>query len=245
MTLIIFLLSITTDSLFAADRVYLFAEHLYEEGDYPAALAEFRRYRFLADPLAGDVPEKIVRCLAAMERFPEALAESGRLAPAARKELLTGWIYFMAGKYDSTRFVLDRGGSPLSGEAGKLVGLSYAEEYDFKHAAGYLALPPPTAGRRSLWAAAALSLIPGGGHYYAGKFDDGIYSTLIVGTASLLAYYYHGQREGLKFGLTLSAAVVFYAGSIYGGLNACQNHNRFLDEQYLERIREENALKIK
>jgi hypothetical protein len=245
MTLVFFLLSFPTDSLFAADRIYLFAEHLYEEGDYPSALAEFRRYRFLTDSTAGDVPEKIVRCLTALERYDEALAESGRLAPAARKELFTGWIYFMAGKYDSTRSVLGRSEPQLSAEAKKLLGLSYAEEYDFEHAADYLALPPPPSGRRSLWAATAFSMIPGGGHYYAGKYDDGIYSTLIVGTAALLAYYYHGRPEGLKFGLALSTAVVFYAGSIYGGLNACQNQNRYLDEQYLARIREENPMNVK
>jgi tetratricopeptide (TPR) repeat protein len=241
MILLAFLICFPTDSLFAADRVYLFAEHLYEQGDYKGALAEFRRYVFLADPPAGDVPEKIIRCLVAMERYDEAREECGRLEPGPR-DLLTGWIYFLSGNYDSTRAVLGRTGPPYAGDKKKLFGLSYAEEYDIKNAGAYLDLPRPAPKYRSLWLGAGFSLIPGGGHFYAGKFDDGIYSMVIVGTASLLAYYYHGRQEGLKFGLSLSAAALFYAGSIYGGLNACQNQNRYLNERYLERVREENSI---
>jgi len=245
MTLIAFLLCFPTDSLFAQDRIYLFAEHLYDEGDYPAALAEFRRYVFLTDSPPADVPEKIVRCLVALERYDEARAECGRLGPSTRRDILTGWIYFMAGNYDSTLAVIGRIGPPPVAEARKLMGLSYAEDYDFKNAGDYLILPQPAPRYRSLWLGAGFSLIPGGGHFYAGKIDDGIYSMLIVGTASLLAYYYHGRKEGLKFGLALSAAAVFYAGSIYGGLNACQNQNRFRNERYLEQVREENLINFK
>jgi len=245
MNLLVFIICFPTDSLFAPDRVYLFAEHLYEEGDYRGALAEFRRYIFLTDSPPGDVPEKIVKCLLAMERYDEARAECGQWAPSARREYFTGWIYFRAGNYDSTRAVIKRTGPPYAAEARRLLGLSFAEDDDFKNAGVYISLPQPLPRRRSLWAGGAFSLIPGGGHFYAGKPDDGIYSALIVGTASLLAYYYHGRQEGMKFGVSLTAAIVFYAGSIYGGLNACQNQNRFVNERYRERVREENFINFK
>lgn len=245
MTLLAFLFCFTTDSLFAADRVYLFAEHLYAQGDYGGALAEFRRYVFLTDSPPVDVPEKIIRCLVTMERYDEARIECERLEPSDRKEILLGWTYFLAGNYDSTRVVLGRNGPPNAAEARKLMGLSYAEEYDFNKAGKYLTLPQPLPRYRSLWLGAGFSLIPGGGHFYAGKIDDGIYSMLIVGTASLLAYYYHERQEGVKFGVTLSVAALFYAGSIYGGLNACQNQNRYLSEGYLGQVREENPVNDK
>jgi tetratricopeptide (TPR) repeat protein len=232
-------------NLFTPDRVYQFAEHLYSQGDYQAALAEYRRYFFLTDSPPEDVTEKIIKCLAALGRYDEALTDCARLGMTAQKDYYAGAVYFLAGNYDSARARLDRAGAPYDSAARKMIGLSFAEEYDFKNAGGYLALPPVSPGRRSPFAGGAFALVPGGGHFYAGKIDDGIYSFLVVGIASILSYYYHERGENLKFGIALTAAAVFYAGNIYGGINACQNFNRAENERYLEKIREANPIDLK
>ena len=44
------------------------------------------------------------------------------------------------------------------------------------------------------------------------------------------------KDEDIKFGISLGAAILFYAGNIYGGVNAVRNHNYYENEKYLEKI---------
>ncbi|GAG68121.1 unnamed protein product, partial [marine sediment metagenome] len=83
---------------------------------------------------------------------------------------------------------------------------------------------------------ALCSLFPGGGHFYCGRIGDGIFSFFVVGLSSLLAYHYHHQDEDIKFGISLSAAILLYAGNIYGGINAVRNYNYYENEEYLREI---------
>jgi hypothetical protein len=84
-----------------------------------------------------------------------------------------------------------------------------------------------------------LSLFPGGGHFYAGRFGDGLYSFIVVGTAALLTYYYHNQDEDIKFGIALGVTILLYGGNIYGGVNAVRNYNYYENEKYLQQIIQE------
>ncbi len=236
------LASLVLDDLLTTDNVRRFADTLYAQEQYQEALGEYRRGRFLATGPDSIVDIRIIRCLLYLERYPDALAEARLLPEAASRSFYEGLVFFHAGEYDSARSYLNNPDLKSVPASRRILGLSYAEEYDFVGAGQYFDLPVPGPGHRHPWLGGVMSLFPGAGHFYAGRIDDGIYSLLVVGTASLLAWYYHDREENTKFACALAAGIVFYGGSIYGGINAVQNYNLAENEEYLERIREENPI---
>ena len=149
-----------------------------------------------------------------------------------------GLVHFTAGRMDSARTYLHRVAVPYKEEAARLIGVGYAYEYDFVAAAKYIELPeqPPSYKKGAF--GAMLSLFPGGGHFYTGRYGDGLYSLLVVSAAGLLSYYYYDRGEDIKFGFSLGAAILLYAGNIYGGINSVRNYNYYENEKYLKKILE-------
>jgi len=222
--------------MFEPQNMLTFAEHLYAQEDYAAALHEYRRYLFLGDSVDPAVYERIVECLTRLSRYREAVAESQNIADVNRRNYTTGLVYFTAGEMDSARAYLNRVAVPYAEEAKRLVGLGYAYEFNFHEAASYIKLPEHKPYYKKPVFGALLSLFPGGGHFYAGRYGDGLYSLLVVGAAGLLSYYYYDREEDIKFGFSLGAAIMLYAGNIYGGINAVRNFNYYENEKYLQEI---------
>jgi TM2 domain-containing membrane protein YozV len=98
-----------------------------------------------------------------------------------------------------------------------------------------LALPH----KSPLLAAALSTLLPGSGKVYCGRTFDGIYSLLLVGGSSWLAYEGfrdHGvsSGKGWVFG---GAAALLYAGNIYGSGIAARIYNQGETEKLLNDVR--------
>jgi hypothetical protein len=239
MIIILFLYSQTINA-FDADNVFKFAEHLYAQKDYGAALNEYRRYRFLADSLEPDLPEKIIDCLVHLDKYNEALIESNNIEDAQKREYIRGMIFFTAQEYDSSRSYLTDIKEPYTAAARKTMGLSYAYEFRFNEAGQFIDLPkdPPTYKKPALGALCAL--FPGGGHWYCGRIGDGVFSFFLISTSALLSYYYHHEDEEIKFDICLAATGLFYAANIYGGVNAVHNYNYYENEKYLKQIIDNN-----
>lgn len=235
MVILVFII-IGQGELFEPHNIQEFADYLYTREDYAAALAEYRRYQFLSDSVEEYVHERIIDCLTRLERYEEAIAAADNLIDINKRNLTIGLVYFTSGAMDSSRVYLERVDIPYDADARRLIGLGYAYEFKFDNAATYIQLPesPPSYKQPAL--GALFSIVPGGGHFYTGRIGDGIYSFLVVGTAALLSYYYHDRDEKVKFGLSLSAAILFYAGNIYGGINSVRNYNYHENEKYLQRI---------
>ncbi|HEC78945.1 MAG TPA: hypothetical protein ENI34_07370 [candidate division WOR-3 bacterium] len=229
--IVLFLFSQT--ELFAPDKIVRFADFLYEEKDYSAALNEYRRYLFLADSIPEITYERIIDCLVQLKRYDEAVKESNSIKNTGRRNFIKGEIFFRAGIYDSSRYYLNLAGLPYKERAKELTGLTYANEFRFQEAGNYLKLPGNLPHYKKPILGAIFSLLPGGGHFYCGRIGDGFFSLLIVGAATGLSYYYHSQKEELKFGVSLGTAVLFYMANIYGGINAVRNYNYYQNEKYL------------
>ena len=231
---ILFLLA--QSELFEPHNVLKFADHLYAQQDYTAALSEYRRYLFLGDSSAEYIYERIVECLTQLGRYNEAVIESENIEDANRRHYTKGVIYFAAGAVDSSRKYLHLVDIPYKNDARRTIGLGYAYEFEFDNASDYIILPRSKPSYKKPALGAVFSLIPGGGHFYAGRFGDGLYSFIVVGTAALLAYYYYDRDEEIKFGFALGAAILLYGGNIYGGINAVRNYNYYENEKYLQQI---------
>jgi hypothetical protein len=230
------LFMICQSALFEPENMLMFAEHLYVQEDYAAALHEYRRYIFIYDTVDEYIYERIVECLTRLGRYHEAMHESENLCDTNKRNFTKGLIFFTAGEMDSSRNYLHRVDIPYEADARKTIGVGYAYEFNFHEAASYIRLPENKPSYKNIAVGAFLSIFPGGGHFYAGRYGDGLYSFLIVGTAALLSYYYYDRDEDIKFSFALGATILFYGGNIYGGINAVRNYNYHENEKYLEQI---------
>ncbi|MCK4250649.1 hypothetical protein KAX97_04350 [candidate division WOR-3 bacterium] len=238
MTLLLLFLHVQTINIFSQENIIKFANHLYAQEDYAAALNEYRRYQFLTDSMHEDIPEIIIDCLVKLKRFDQAIKESTELKNNTKRDFIKGWIFFLAGKYDSSRIYLKRVGLPYKEDVEKIMGLGYAYEFRFHQAGEYIELPDKAPKYKKPVLGAIYALFPGGGHFYCGRIGDGIFSFLVISTSALLSHYYYNRKEDIKFSVSLGAAILFYAANIYGGINAVQNYNYYQDEHYLQRILE-------
>jgi tetratricopeptide (TPR) repeat protein len=198
--------------LFEPENIGKFADYLYNQEDYAAALNEYRRHLFLSDSAKEKTRDRIIDCLVRLGKNEEAIAESESIDDANKRYFTKGMVYFAAGDFDSSRAYLQSVDVPYKTDARRLIGLGYASDYVFDSAAGYIELPSNRPTHRLPALGALFSLVPGGGHVYAGRFGDGIYSFLVVGTAALLSYYYCERDENVKFGISLTAAILLYTG---------------------------------
>lgn len=235
MIILTFLLIFQTE-MFEPENIQKFADHLYAREDYSAALSEYRRYLFVADSAEPYIYERIVDCLTRLERYGEAISEADNIRDDNKRIFAIGMVYFAAGEMDSSRAYLQSVEIPYQSDARRLIGLGYAYEYNFPRAGEYIALPdnPPVYKQPLL--GALFSIVPGGGHFYTGRVGDGIYALFAVSTAALLSYYYYERDESIKFGFSLGAAILLYAGNIYGGINAVRNYNYNVNETYFQRV---------
>lgn len=224
--------------LFEPENILKFADYLYTQEEHVAALNEYRRYMFLTDSIRKDIPEKIIECLLQLKKYDEAIIETVRLNNRLKRDFTKGWIYFLAGEYESSRNHLHQIKGHYLKDAEKIIGLGYAYEYRFQEAGEYIELPDKKPSYKKPLLGVICGVLPGGGHLYSGRIGDGIFSFLVVGTTGLISYYYHNRDEDLKFGISLGAAILFYTGSIYGGINAVRNYNYFQNEDYLQKILE-------
>ena len=236
MTLLLILLYTQTINTFSAENVLAFANHLYIQEDYAAALNEYQRYQFLTDSMRSDIPARIVDCLINLQRYDEALVKCNDIKDEVQREFTKGTVFFVAQQYDSSRTHLMDIGKLYGKEANKIIGLSYAFEFRFQKAEEYLSLPPDKPTYKKPGLGALCALFPGGGHWYCGRIGDGIFSFFLVSTSALLSYYYHQENENIKSNICLGATILFYTANIYGGINAVRNYNYYQNEKYLQRI---------
>jgi len=222
--------------MFEPENILKFADYLYCQKDYNAAVNEYRRYLFLTDSVPEDIPEKIIDCLVKLKRFAEAINESARLKDITKRDYTKGFVYFLAERYDSSRNYLSRVGIPYKESVKRLIGLGYSYEFRFAEAGKYIDLPRPPPSYKKPALGGLFSIFPGGGHFYCGRIGDGLFSFLVVSASAFLSYYYYDRDEDIKFGISLGAAILFYAGNIYGGINAVRNYNYYENEKYLREI---------
>jgi len=220
--------------LFNPDQVLKFADYLYLQADFNSALNEYRRYLFLCDSNKQEVNEKIIDCLVRLKRYDEAIKSADYLSDTTAAVYTKSLIYLLKGDYPIVRELLKNMIDETKSK--RLIGLSYAGEFNFLKAKEFIDIPHPLPKHKSPVIGGLFSLFPGGGHFYCQRVGDGIYSMLVITTGSLVSYYCYHQNEKTKFYISLGISIIFYAGNIYGGINAVHNYNYYENEKYREII---------
>ncbi|MGQ9464487.1 MAG: tetratricopeptide repeat protein [bacterium] len=227
--MIIFLIFLQSE-IFSSDQVLKFADYLYLQEDYNSAVNEYWRYLFLIDSNRTEIYEKIIDCLVRLKRYDEAIKVADALDDTIATIYAKSKIYLIKGDYPIVRKLLEN--MIYDTDARRLIGLSYAGEFNFLKAKEFIDLPNPFPRHKNPFLGGLFSLFPGGGHFYCKKIGDGIYSMLVVTTGALVSYYYYHNNEQAKFYTALGFTVLFYAGNIYGGINAVRNYNYYENAKY-------------
>ncbi len=220
--------------LLNSNRVLEFADYLYLEGDFNSALNEYRRYLFLCDSNEEEVSDKIIDCLIRLKRYDETFAFLKYFTDTTKILYTKSWIYLLKEEYSTVRELLK---GRINDQKSKLyIGLSYAGEFNFLKAKEFIELPGPLPKSKSPFLGGLFSIIPGCGHFYCGRFGDGLYSLLVIGAGSAISYYYHHNKANTKFYISLGITSVLYAGNIYGGINAVRNYNYYENVKFRDLI---------
>ncbi len=217
--------------------VLSFAEHLEKEGDYFAAISEYKRYMHLRGGEVDSILYRIAGIYQEMGRYGNALDAVERVKErnnTYRFEL--GRVYFRAGDYREAR----ESWNALARDT--LIGLTFLRERDFGKA-GDIFGPLGSPERKSpLLAGLLSSTVPGSGRAYAGRAGDGIFSFFVTVGSGLIAYHYYSSDRNLPAAGFGVLSLTLYLGEIYGAANSCRIRNEKEEEDFLKRVESEIGL---
>jgi TolA-binding protein/TM2 domain-containing membrane protein YozV len=92
--------------------------------------------------------------------------------------------------------------------------------------------------------AGALSVIPGAGQLYVGRYQDALIAFLINAGLILAAYESFDNELYALGGLITVLELGFYAGNIYGAVTSAHKYNRKATHQFIEHLKENSKIKF-
>lgn len=85
--------------------------------------------------------------------------------------------------------------------------------------------------------AGALSIIPGAGYLYSGRYRDAL-TSFLVNSALMYATYEAFDNDSNALGCILSFVEIgFYSGNIYGSVNSAHKYNRGQTTRFIENLK--------
>jgi len=169
--------------------------------------------------------------------------------------------YFPQAAVDLAQFTRDFQSIPLTGDAKYLAGLSLVNVGLWKQARAFftnlssigpdcayrsactnlaaLCLKGDRLPRKAPWLAGVMSaIIPGLGQVYSDRYLDGLSAFLITGgLGTITAYCFLDDKIDDAFGYVAGVfGAVYYIANIYGAVNAAQNGNMIIRENYKNHV---------
>jgi len=204
-----------------------FAERLENEGDYFRAITEYKRYWFYSQ----DKPDSIIYKIAKIylrEKLPDNAVDI--LKYINKKDTMYKKIcaiaYLQTGNYEKARELW---------KDNNFTGLTYLHQRKFNIAGKYLK-DIGTPDRKSPIIGTLLSIIPGGGKFYAGRGWDGFMSFVGIVSTAIPAYYASKRNDKIKEYIYGGVSLFFYLGNIYGGWLAVKVYNDKSEEKFISAV---------
>jgi len=245
-----------------APDILKFADELYRQGDHFRAISEYKRYLYFfpADSLQLATQFRIGQAYQAQGKWQFALQSYAPLLQAdsarywQRKAYLSSIVvayrqgdYSRSGELADQLFAYCAPADTCWQEGHLLKGLVAARQYDWEQArqefmpvspvltslaADGLRLP-----RRSPVVAGLLSaLLPGMGQTYAGRWQDGGFSFLLISAAAWATYQAHEDDHTVRLAVFGLGGGVFYLGNIYGAIAAALQFNHRVQVHHFRHI---------
>lgn len=154
-------------------------------------------------------------------------AHTGRQQVRDRAWDRLGWIYLENGKIDQARRSFEK-----ISPAGRIT-------YHIKEIVAAMDRPRKQLPYKSPVIAGLLSIIPGGGYLYCGRYQDAWISFLLTSSLGIAAYESF-DKDLYALGSVISVVNLgFYGGSIYGGITSAYKYNQRAYDGFIDRLREQ------
>lgn len=206
-------------------------------GDRMAALQRLRALTDgdILDSVAVDAYFLMAECLLLLNNPSQAVLQLNNLillseddAVKDRAYLRIGWIHIEQLDWAGARRALSRMTEPgrLQQRVGRLE--SALEQADH--------LP-----RKNPALAGALSILPGAGQLYCGRYQDAL-SAFIVNVGLFWASYEAFDNDlNVLGGLLAVTGLGFYAGNIYSAVSSAHKYNRSQGERFVEQLKQQSV----
>ncbi len=239
---------------FSEDSILLFANSLYEEGDYKGALLEYKRLLTLSNRKTKDslIYFKIALCYEKQKDYKNAISnyqlsvyenELSLFKIAINKTRIKEYnesLNYI--KENKKEINFDKIGVVYTINLISISNYTLAKEYMLKNSPfeenyynslrnrldkilkGYEKLP-----EKNPYLAAFFSvIIPGSGKFYSEKWFDGLFSLSFISSTAIFAtlYFMNNGLTSWQAWTLVGTGVVFYFGDIYGSFKAAENYNK-------------------
>lgn len=92
--------------------------------------------------------------------------------------------------------------------------------------------------------AGVLSIVPGGGYAYTGRYQDAFMALVVNGILIWAAYEaFDNEMPALGAGITV-VGFGFYAGNIYGGVSSAHKYNYNQTQNFIKRLRQNTKISL-
>lgn len=252
----LFLVSICILEISAQNRDTLFADYLFQKGYYQFALVEYERLLYKYPDSITNWEFRIGLCNFYQNQFEQALAQLKNMKSSDKANSDSVNLY--AGISALRLNYIDKASSYL--EASSIEESSIYKSYisfvknDHKKAKSQISHIPDssvnsfkaqglkqvfddasTVSKKHYAPAFLLSLIPGLGHVYTGRYGDAAMTAMTVTTGALITSYYAYHKSYGRAYTTGTITGLFYAGGIYGALMSVKIYNRNASNQLQKR----------
>jgi tetratricopeptide (TPR) repeat protein len=242
--------------VYSAEAGGLFADRLFDNKEFHGAQLEYERLLF-AFPDSSAAPQwryRSGRSLMFLARYEEAMAaftsvpaqnamtDSARLHAAVcalrlnRAEAARNNLSYC--RHDFSKVLgayLDFSARRYSAALDSLKKVPLASPDSFKAQALGKAVTDAATFRKKHYAPAlTLSLVPGLGHFYAGRKGDGAMTAITVSTGALITGYYAYQQSRARAWTAGTITGLFYAGGMYGAVMSVKIYNRTAARRHRE-----------
>ncbi len=92
--------------------------------------------------------------------------------------------------------------------------------------------------------AGLLSMIPGAGHLYIGRYQDALISFLLNTLTFWAAYEAFDEDQPVLGGLLGVVGINFYTGNIYSAVNSAHKYNRRATKTYIEDLKRRTRVRL-
>lgn len=226
----------------SAEALFYIGKCFLETGDYRAAIRIFREltdtfpaYRLQAYTMISRAYLAMGQTGSAAANFHNiiALAENESDRDAARYQL--GWLY-LENIWAEER----RAATPPFETA-----LRYFQEispegqsrFQLNELSAQLARQP-TIPRKNSWLAGALSVLPGGGQLYCGRYQDAL-AAFLLNAGLIFSAVEAFDHELYALGSVVSVVGSgFYVGNIYGAVSSAKKYNRAQKRSFVKNMKE-------
>jgi tetratricopeptide (TPR) repeat protein len=210
----------------------------YLGGHYEEAVSAFKKLteQYFETEYSIKSYFKISEAYIKLKAFDQALIDLNNLVTITQDEdardeayYRIGWIYIETASWDEARRYFKK--------------ISAKNRHKFELEKLSAELDKETAiPKKNPNLAGALSIVPGAGYLYCGRYQDALISFLLNGGLIYAAYESFDKGQSALGGVISFVAFGFYSGNIYGAISGAHKYNRKKTGQFIHHLK--NNVKI-